>query len=984
MLIVFLFPNLLKILYNYAMRKTKSSTTRSKKKLPKKVTRKKSLVKVKKKVVKKLTKKKTVKARVKKTTKTRTKKKNIKKLKVSKFKLEEKDQFIVDNHNDTPIINFQPNFLVEQMDVNELLDQVEINEQDSILIREPEIVEDIGKSKELERLIQDEYLLAENIIGKSNYNLEMKEDDVAVNKSNKIQKKSQHLVNLRNKVEESLQPIILNPHKLNIVRKQTIKSVSSLYVRELLFLSSKSKLFKFTHFFGKNIVAYCFYVTLMVSIIFKSVVNVLFGVLVSVNSLGEKIYKMVESIGIEKKRSNVYSSRKVKKKITNWRDAILNFNPILIFKTSTIKTYSNALSFLFICLLIIASVQAMALIGQFNFTKGKVLGISEQAFGQFSAGMQSIVNSDFNEAQDNFLSANQKFVEAEEEISKYNNVFIEILKFVPAEGRKLDYGMKFLEAGKLFSEAAGHISLALEQQDGKLSLTDKIKVISNNLEQSKFKLKQVSNDIAGLDPKVLPSEYREEFSLIQEGIPLIINNLDELDSVLEVILDILGADSPKRYLMLFQNSSELRPTGGFMGSLALLDVQNGQINKIKVPEGGPYDLKAGFFENVMSPKELHSINPQMNLWDANWFADFPTSAELILKYWEKSGGPTVNGVITINSDVMVEFLKIIGSINLEDRGIEINSDNFIRETQEIVEIRDAGQAPKAVIGEMMSKIMDRVFNDRDLDYLQTLKLFNDSMQNKDIQIYFPDASLESTISNYGWGGAMTDTSGDYLAVINTNIGGAKTDPFIYEIQDHQVNILSNGTIIDTLKITRNFIPEKDNPFSRDTNKTYLRVYVPQGAKLLGASGFEEFPEEEYMIPVYGSKEDEDIQDIQGRFMIDEISGIKINNEFNKTVFSGWQELEPGQKKTITLRYELPFKLSLNQDVSLIDKFFKEDENLNLDTYTVFYEKQSGKTSELHLSYNWSDNLDLVWSNIPQSDFKIILDKNKAIGLILTK
>jgi len=674
----------------------------------------------------------------------------------------------------------------------------------------------------------------------------------------------------------------------------------------------------------------------------------------------------------------------VEKKIVNWQEKVLSFNPILILKTSTVKTYSKVLSFLFICLLIIASVQGMALIGKFNFTKGKVLGISEQAFGEFGRGIESMTNSDFNSAQDSFSNANQKFIEAEEEISRYNDIFIEILKFVPSEGKKLDYGIKFLNAGRLFSEAAEHISLALKQQDEEISLTDKIKLISDNLKQSKDKLKQVGDDLTEFDLKTLPKEYREKFSLIQKNIPTVISNLDELDSVLEVILDILGADSPQRYLLLFQNSNELRPTGGFMGSLALLDVQEGKIEKIQVPAGGPYDLKAGFFENIISPKPLWLINPNFNFWDANWFADFPTSAELILKYWEKSGGPTVDGVITMNSNVMVDFLRIIGPINLEERGIEINSDNFIREVQEIVEIKDADQAPKAIIGEMMTKILDKVFTDQDLDYLQTLKLFNNSMKNKDIQIYFSDASLESTINNYGWGGSITDTSGDYLAVINTNIGGAKTDEFVKEKLDHQVNVLSNGTVIDTLKIERAFITEKDNPFSQATNRTYLRIYVPQGAQLLEASGFEDFPEEEYMIPVYGSEEDQEIEEIQGRYVIDEISGVKINNEFNKTVFSGWQELDPGQKKIITLKYELPFKLNLNQDISLIDKFFKKDDNLNLDTYTVFYEKQSGKTSELNLSYYWSDNIDLVWSNIPENSFQTMLDENKVIGFILKK
>jgi hypothetical protein len=993
------------------MRKTKSSTARSKKKLPKKNIRKKSSVKAKKNIkkpslVKNLVSKKAKKIikpstfstrsgksrKVKKPTKIRAKKKNskkkiVKKLKVSKFGLEKnisKDEFFMDSNNDTPILNFEPNFLINQTDINDLLDQAEINDQDSILMEDLKKIEGHAeKNEELEKLINNDYVLAENIIGDSNYKLKIKEDNVAVQKSKNIQKKSQYLVNLRNNSKEISQDIILDHKELNISEKRTVRNISSSYFRELMFLISETGFFKFAHFFGKNIIAYFFYLFGGINFILKNLINFFFSILLSINTLGAKISKLINKVEEEENIKEI-PKKSFKDIINDWREKLVSFNLISTFRFSTTKTYSKVLSFLLICLLIVSSIQVMALMGRFNSTKGKVLGISEQAFGDFGEGIKSMANSDFNNAKNSFLNANQKFMMAEKEISRYNNIFIEILKFIPQEGKKLDYGIKLLNAGRLFSEAAEHISLALEQQEEEIKLTNKLEIISNHLKQSKDRLKQVARDINSINLKSLPKEYREKFGSIQDNIPLLINSLEDLDSLLDVIADILGTNNPKRYLMLFQNSNELRPTGGFMGSLALVDIKEGKIEKVNVPQGGPYDFKAGFFENIISPKPLWLINPNFNFWDANWFVDFPTSSELILKYWEKSGGPTVDGVITINSNVMVEFLKIIGPISLEERGRVFDSNNFIQETQKIVEIEDVGEAPKAVIGEMMTKILDKVFNDQNLDYLQTLKLFNDSMKNKDIQIYFSDSSLESVITNYGWGGVMTDTSGDYLAVINTNIGGGKTDAFVKEKLNHDVNVLSNGTIIDTLKIERKFIPEKDNIFSHDINKTYLRIYVPQGAKLLEARGFEDFPEEEYMVPAYGSEEDEDIKEIQGRFVIDEISGVKINNEFNKTVFSGWQELGPGEKKVIVLRYELPFKLNLNQNISFVDKFFKKDENLNLDTYTVFYEKQSGKNSELNLNYNWSESIDLVWSNIPKENFKMMFNENKVIGFILKK
>jgi len=534
------------------------------------------------------------------------------------------------------------------------------------------------------------------------------------------------------------------------------------------------------------------------------------------------------------------------------------------------------------------------------------------------------------------------------------------------------------------SESAQEMSAVLKQQEKEIPITDKIKLISNNLIQTRGSMEKASDCISEIDLKDLPEGYQEDFKKIKENFPILINGLNKLDSFFEVVLDILGDKIPRRYLLVFQNNHELRPTGGFVGSMALVDVRNGELVNVEVPEGGPYDLQAGFHENIIAPRQFWSINPNLNFWDTNLFLHFPSSAELMLKYYEKSGGPTVDGLIAVNSSVMVEFLKIIGPIYLEDRGLEINSDNFMIEVQKIVEITDKGGKPKAIIGELFSGVLDIIFKDKSLDYLSALSIFNNSLTSKDIQMYFTNSALQGRADAYGWSGAMIDTSKDYLAIVNTNIGGSKTDEFVEQNIVHDVEFLSNGKIIDTVKIERTYIPKADNFFSEYQNRDYLAVYVPQGSKLLEATGFEEEPEDEYMSPVFGSKEDQDILEIQGRYFIDEVSGTRVHDEFNKTVFSGWQYLQPGEQKEIIIRYELPFTLNVNNEISLLDKFFKMGKNINTDAYTVSYDKQSGIISKLETNYTWSEDLNLIWSNLENVNQSHLFNKNIINGLILKK
>jgi hypothetical protein len=63
--------------------------------------------------------------------------------------------------------------------------------------------------------------------------------------------------------------------------------------------------------------------------------------------------------------------------------------------------------------------------------------------------------------------------------------------------------------------------------------------------------------------------------------------LDKIELSLKTVLTIdksvlkmLGQNQWQRYLVIFLNNNELRASGGFMGSYALVDIDRGQIKKL--------------------------------------------------------------------------------------------------------------------------------------------------------------------------------------------------------------------------------------------------------------------------------------------------------------------------------------------------------------------------------------------------------------------
>jgi len=56
----------------------------------------------------------------------------------------------------------------------------------------------------------------------------------------------------------------------------------------------------------------------------------------------------------------------------------------------------------------------------------------------------------------------------------------------------------------------------------------------------------------------------------------------EFSNITKNLPDILGEGSEKKYLILFQNNMELRPTGGFIGSFAIAQVEGGGLQNLNI------------------------------------------------------------------------------------------------------------------------------------------------------------------------------------------------------------------------------------------------------------------------------------------------------------------------------------------------------------------------------------------------------------------
>jgi hypothetical protein len=483
----------------------------------------------------------------------------------------------------------------------------------------------------------------------------------------------------------------------------------------------------------------------------------------------------------------------------------------------------------------------------------------------------------------------------------------------------------------------------------------------------------------------IPEENRSQFVQAKSQLPVINNVLAKFLDQERILVDILGGNGPRKYLFLFQNNQEMRATGGFIGSYGLLDIFNGKVRNFFID--GIFNPDGQLREKIVPPEPIQKISAAWSLHDSNWFPDFPVSAEKAAFFYEKTGGPTVDGVIVMTPTVMGKLLEVTGPIEMEEYDMTVDKDNFIEKIQQEVEVdydKELNQ-PKKILSDLAPKVLDQIFNSKNLsDFSKTANILLASLNEKQILIYSKNWEIEKVLSQNGWSGEILDTPYDYLSVVNTNINGYKTDGVIEESIVHEAKISPDGTIIDTVTITRHHTGgDTVHEWWNKVNADYLRVYVPKGSRLLSAEGHtREFNSSPLDYNALGFKRDPQVQMEEDSMEIDEETGTRIYEDAGKTVFANWAYVSPKETVTIKYSYLLPFKINLSE-TSLTD------------AYSLLAQKQAGslgskfsskiiypKKYKISWQYPEEDILELENLPIGQEGIKMITDlvTDKFIGL----
>ena len=602
--------------------------------------------------------------------------------------------------------------------------------------------------------------------------------------------------------------------------------------------------------------------------------------------------------------------------------------------------------------------------------------LKEEISSRARAALQDVKKGNAAIADGNTELANMAFKDASNKLNKSYDLLANfksqtdiITAAIPSLGSKVKSAKNLSLAA---SESAKAVSLTFNAFNNKTFDATALPHIASVLKTALPHVtaaKKAMNNVVIAD---LPPDLQEKVSLFNKAINEIEPAITTLESMVSTWNGILAQKSTQRIVLIFQNSSEIRATGGFWGSFAYVTIKNGKIEKIEVPGGGTYDLQGSLDRLVKPPTPLTLLKTRWEFQDANWFPDFRDSAKQAVWFLEHSGFATPDAIIAITPDVLRGMLEVTGPIEIPGFNKTVNAENATDILQVAVEQEydKVENKPKKIIGALTDALLAKMSKLSSENQLQVMESLYNNLNAKDIVMFHKNEKAQKIISEAGWDGALATWDNDYLAIINSNIAGQKTDQVIKQYVDKKSTILEDGTVETVLAITRNHTGKKGDVFTGVRNVNYMRIYVPQNAILEEARGFT-YPDESLFKVVSTTSTVPLLAKIEATEEIETVSGTIVSLERDKKVFGNWTITDPGQATTVKITYRVPKLLNKNSE--------------NVMRYTLLTQSQAGsKQTTFHHEVHMPKNFSIKATTFPQTTPKetIQLSNDHVSGVVI--
>ncbi len=290
--------------------------------------------------------------------------------------------------------------------------------------------------------------------------------------------------------------------------------------------------------------------------------------------------------------------------------------------------------------------------------------------------------------------------------------------------------------------------------------------------------------------------------------------LASVRDVAEVLPVMLGADGPRTYLLLSLNSAELRSAGGIVGSVAVLQADDGAVSLVGLSSTADLpELDASALP--LTDEELALHGDRLGRWiqDSVLTPDYPRAAELAAAFWAARTGQQVDGVIA------TDLVAVTGLLGASGQGIEADGATLTADDLIPALLSDAYLAygdPKdgdrlyAAVAAQLFTALAQVRDDTGA-VTRVVQALGDAVGERRVRVWSADADEEGRLAATGVGGAFLSSpdAGDAVGVFLDDGTAGKLDYYL----DTSVSVRMTGcettSPVGEVEVSLSYAPPDD-------------------------------------------------------------------------------------------------------------------------------------------------------------------------------
>ena len=367
---------------------------------------------------------------------------------------------------------------------------------------------------------------------------------------------------------------------------------------------------------------------------------------------------------------------------------------------------------------------------------------------------------------------------------------------------------------------------------------------------------------------------------------------------------------------MLRTATSCAATGGFISGAGHVTVDRGKLTDLVLKDSYAVD---NWDQPHPDPPAALRKYMATDLWvlrDSNWSPDFPTSADVARSLYAQDQGVATDGAFALDLEAVRQLVAAVGPLNVQGVAEPVTGENALQWMKRAWESpvgSTAGPASggggdawwskrKDFMGELVKAALAKVQGGADLDLIALARALYAALDARHLQAAVDDPTLAALLARQGWdGGVRPLKDGDFLSVIDSNVGFNKANLFVRQALDYQV-LDAAGGLEATLTITYTHTADPGADPRCDRNQgygatyealaarcywDYLRVYVPGDSELIASDGLN--------------------------------APATEPAERGLSAFTGDFLLKPGEVHTVTLRYRLPSSVAVRPYLLFVRK-----------------------------------------------------------------